>query len=200
MATRPGRNGSHETLIMHDSAPDPEGRRDGKPELGPAPSPAPSGLTRFLVENPTSAEVSREALVEGVRALLRERDYLRRARDLQHADIELERAAQREHVEQLEQLQVREARAHQEQTESLRRELVALQSEVEMLIRERVEIRVDRDACRADRDEWRARANSSFIVRAGKALLGLAGRVFRTTRKDRGTGTQAHSNDRTQGA
>jgi hypothetical protein len=86
---------------MHDSVPEVPRADDRSPEPGPTPPPVHSGLTRFLVEDPSAAGISREALVEAVRALLRERDYLRRVRELALADFELEQKLQREHKEEL---------------------------------------------------------------------------------------------------
>jgi hypothetical protein len=171
-----GGDPTSEVLVLHDSAPDLDGAREA--------SPGPSGLTRFLAEVPASADVSRETLIEAVHALLRERDYLRRARDLQLADFELASSAQRRHAGELEQLLHREAQASREQADGLMREMAALREEVQRLLRERDEILADRAAVRADRDAWRTRAEADPAGRFRKKLRRLAGRWSWSTREN----------------
>ncbi|GJM23322.1 MAG: hypothetical protein DHS20C15_32370 [Planctomycetota bacterium] len=174
---------------MADSAPSHEGWGEETPEAGPSPSAPRSGLTRFLVDGPSSAGISRETLIEAVHALLRERDYLRRARDLQLADFQVESVSQREHAEELEQRLQQETRASQEQAEALKREVAALRDEMQKLHRERAQlvagrgeiladrnaILADRDALLVDRDQWRARCKRGLIVRTLRKLRTLAG-------------------------
>lgn len=161
---------------MPDSAPEREGGREAGPEVGAsAPPPPPSGLTCFVVDGSSSAGISRETLMEAVRALLRERDYLRRARDLQLADFQLEAKTQREHVEELEAHLQQESRASREQAEELERELAALRDEIDMLLRERRELIADRDA-------WHACATRSLPERVRRKLAKLAGLRFRSSR------------------
>ncbi|MEO0650761.1 MAG: hypothetical protein AAFZ65_08785 [Planctomycetota bacterium] len=147
---------------MHDLDPEPNSSE------GPLPGPGSSGLVQFLVGDASAAGVSREALVAAVQALLRERDYLRHARDLQHADREGERAELQDHVDELEELLESESVAHREQAGLLQRELAAYRELVATLESER-------DALRADRDAWQERATRTLrtrIVRRLKRLLG----------------------------
>jgi hypothetical protein len=126
--------------------------QDSAPEPGSSSAPDSPGLTRFLVENPSSVGVSREALSEAVHALLRERDYLRQVRDLQLAEHESALAGHRRHAEEIERLRQEERRAYQEQADALRRELIALTE---------------------DRDAWRARATRSLWSRVRLTLSSL---------------------------
>ena len=200
---------------MHDTAPDPEGGREGEQEDGraansepdPSSPPPPSGFTRFLVEGPSAAGISRETLIEAVRSLHREREYLRRARDLQLADFQVESTSQREHAEELEERLQRVSQAAEAQAEDLKREVAALRDEMEKLIAnrdailaDRDVILADRDAIDADRDAWRARAKRSLPARLRQKLLDLARRLRRSSRKTESSTQPSHTDDRTDGA
>ncbi len=80
----------------------------------------PSGLTPFLVD-PADPHATVEALRGAVRALIRERDYLREVRDVQLAEHEVDLSQQQERVD---------------------------------------ELRSVLEAMRADRDDWKKRAES----------------------------------------
>ena len=69
-------------MVTPPSTPAEDGRRDG----GPCPESGDPGPTGFLVDDLTDAGRSAEELRETVRALIRERDYLREVRDVQMAD------------------------------------------------------------------------------------------------------------------
>ena len=187
---------------MPDSARDHRGDREVRPEVGhevghaaSSLAASSSGFTRFLVDGASSASISRETLVEAVRSLLRERDYLRTSRDMALADFKLEAITQKEHAEELEKLLQRETEASRQQADALGRDRAALENEVAKLLRERSEILADREAVRTDRDEiladrdaWRARATRSLAERVRRTLPGLAGRWFRSsgnTREER---------------
>lgn len=159
---------------MHDSATERREPGDPKPELAQDPPPVHSGLTRFLVENPSAAGISRETLVEAVRSLLRERDYLRRARDLALADFQLEQKLQSEHTAELEAVQLREAKAHQEQALDLKAELEAHRQEIDALLAERQRLLDDRDA-------WRRKANLSLWDRVIRTFNGWLKRPSRSS-------------------
>ena len=148
---------------MQDATPESASPRD--PRSDPSSSSA-EGLVRFLVESPSLAGLTREALSEAVHSLLRERDYLRRARDLQNAEHEADQVEQRRHAEELERLRDEERRAYLEQVDSLRRELIAHQERASTLGREHDELLKDRDA-------WRARATRSLWNRVTRTLRGL---------------------------
>lgn len=142
---------------------DPEGRGDPESLAGQTPPPPPSGLTRFLVESPSSAGISREQLVEAVRALIRERDYLREIRDALVSDYEAELLAHREHATELERSQARQALEQQ-------RTLDALRAEIDALLADRV-------ALLQDRDKWRSRAKHQVGRRLLRRLRALLGRL-----------------------
>ncbi|MHC4377234.1 MAG: hypothetical protein ACYS26_11600 [Planctomycetota bacterium] len=179
---------------MHDSATERPEPGDAIPELAPDLPPVHSGLTRFLVENPSAAGISRETLVEAVRSLLRERDYLRRARDLALADFQLEQKLQREHTAQLEALQLREACAHQEQADTLRAERDKLQLQVEAHQDQALDLKAELEAHREeldallaerqelldDRDAWRDKANLSLKDRVKRTVRGWIKRPSRS--------------------
>ena len=71
---------------MLNSAPGEGGQREPQRDGGTSPEPGDSGLTDFLADDPTNTGLSREALIESVRLLIRERDYLRKIRDVQMAE------------------------------------------------------------------------------------------------------------------
>lgn len=180
---------------MHDSAPEVTRADDSSPDPRPTPPPVHSGLTRFLVEDPSAAGISRETLIEAVRSLLRERDYLRRVRELALADFELEQKLQREHTEELEALQLREARAHQAQAGELREERDALKAQVEAHQAQSVELKAalsaheqelkkllrEREELLADRDAWQRKATRSLPDRVMRTLRSLAKRPSRSS-------------------
>lgn len=141
---------------MADSAPKHEGRREPISQPDPTSAPTPTGLTRFLVDAPESAGISRETLIEAVRSLIRERDHLRRTRDILVADFQQETRTLNEHADELEERLLAESEAAREQAEELQREVAGLRGEVQKLTRERDEIRADRDAVAADRAMWRS--------------------------------------------
>lgn len=96
---------------MLDSEYEEEGAREPAHEAGMSLGSAnseQSGFTDFLINDPNAPEVSREAMSEAIRSLIRERDYLRKIRDVQQA----------EHESQLD--------AHRAQTAELKRERDAL--------------------------------------------------------------------------
>jgi len=71
---------------MPDSAPGESGQREPRRNCGAPPESGASGLTEFLAVDPADAGLSREALRQAVRLLIRERDYLRNVRDIQIAE------------------------------------------------------------------------------------------------------------------
>lgn len=156
---------------MQDSAatpnsdPDPEGWPLPGPRPSPPAAPQPPGLTRFLVESSLSAGTSREALLDAVHTLLRERDYLRGARDLQCAEYEEKLSQLRAYAQEMEELVAREHASFEQQIDALKSELRAQQAHAQELNRVRDELREDRDA-------WRARANRSLAVRILRTLAG----------------------------
>ncbi len=162
---------------MHDSAPGQDDGRTANPDAAPSGPPPSSGVTRFLVDGPESAGISREALVEAVRALIRERDYLRSARDIQLADFEEEVAGLTEHAAELEESLARETEASRSQADELKRELAALRAERDKLLRERDAILADHAAVEADRDLWKSLVKSTSLrTRLRQKLEKLAGR------------------------
>ena len=143
----------------------PAGRgEEEEPEPDKSPAPQPSGLTDFLVENPSSAGITREALVEAVQALHREREYLRRARNIQLADFEASMERQRQHSEEVDAARLREAQGHRREVRAHRKEAETLQLELEKL--------------RADRDAWQARANVGVVRHACRKLREFVTRVI----------------------
>ena len=180
---------------MHDPAPEVPRADDSSPEPGPTAPPVHSGLTRFLVEDPSAAGISRETLVEAVRSLLRERDYLRQVRELALADFELDKKLQREHTEELEALQLREARAHQAQADELREKLRELETQVEAHQAQSTELKAalsayeqevetlmrEREELLADRDAWQKKATRSLPSRVMRTLRGWVKRSPRSS-------------------
>jgi hypothetical protein len=162
---------------MHDSVPEVPRADDSSPEPGPTPPPVHSGLTRFLVEDPSAAGISREALVEAVRALLRERDYLRRVRELALADFELEQKLQREHTEEL----LADRDALLADRDALRADRDALLADRDALLADRDALLADRDALRADRDAWQRKTTRSLPNRVMRTLRGLVKRPSRSS-------------------
>ena len=148
---------------MADSAPEQGGERAAKPDPAPATPPPPSGFTRFLVDGPEAAGISRETLIEAVRALIRERDYLRSARDIQLADFEEEVSGLKEHAAELEERLERETTASQDQADALKRELSAVRAERDKLLRERDAVLADHEAVQADRDMWKSCVKSQSL-------------------------------------
>jgi len=166
----------------------PAGRgEEEEPEPDKSPAPQPSGLTDFLVENPSSAGITREALVEAVQALHREREYLRRARNIQLADFEASMERQRQHSEEVDAARLREAqghrreaegyrcevRAHRKEAETVKLELAAVRTEIE-------EVLCERQKLLADRDAWQARANVGMVRYVSRKLREFALRVIRS--------------------
>lgn len=87
---------------MPDLPPDPEHRRETRPEPGPLPEL--HGLTPFVVDDAgaeAAESASRDELSEAVYLLTRERDYLRRIRDVQIAEHESLLAEHQEQIEAL---------------------------------------------------------------------------------------------------
>ena len=104
---------------MLDSAPDEKSKRELQLDLGATASPpslehsaaehsaaehsaaGDSGLTDFVVRDPASAELSTEELQRTVVSLIRERDYLRKSRDVQQAENASELAEHRAQADYL---------------------------------------------------------------------------------------------------
>lgn len=121
-----------------------------------------------------SSDQSREALAEAVKALIRERDYLRRARDAQVVDYrnELEGLqchidglkskldGMQSHIDDLEDRLARESAAHRQEAETLLHDLDGHRMQVADLERER--------------DDWRERATRPPWARVIRTVRGLA--------------------------
>lgn len=78
----------------------------------------PSGLTPFLAGAPDDPQASIESLRADVRALIRERDYLRELRDAQLAELTERIDTERERAEDLQQ-QLNELRTDRQQWKDL---------------------------------------------------------------------------------
>jgi uncharacterized coiled-coil DUF342 family protein len=122
---------------------------------------------------------------------LRERDYLRRVRELALADFELEQKLQREHTEEL--LADRDAlradrdalRADRDALRADRDALLAdrdaLRADRDALLADRDALLADRDALRADRDAWQRKTTRSLPNRVMRTLRGLVKRPSRSS-------------------
>lgn len=92
---------------MLDLTPDEKSKREHQPDPDESSSAAasaasnPSGPTEFVVSDSASTEPSREELREAVASLIRERDYLRKARDVQQVENASELAKHRAQTDYL---------------------------------------------------------------------------------------------------